>query len=263
MGGQNTDLEYDYLVVSEDPGYIKKCNLANTNRLLTGRNQGLKYCKRKYTLVIRSDSEIINLNFLEAFEKQPKKDKNTKYSNLKSRIVICSAGNLKNSLFFLCDWYFFGLTEDVKKMYAIEPFDEANGKLDLSRPEFQTPHEFLGIGFSRGITSLDYEYKQFHDSTYRALWEHILVDNFIPVGFYKRYGIVNLKEPYYSNQKKNEGVHGIVHLMMNLEKEDWNCLYRKYYHDRISERVRVRWLISRCLISLYRVIKPMHSRKGR
>lgn len=255
----STDYQHDELVVSKDPGYISQNHLANTNRQIVGRLNGLELCKRKYTLIIRSDSEIINLNFIKAYINHPPKNGASNYTNLKSRIVICSAGKLENALFFLCDWYFFGLTDDIKKFYSLPPFDNNDESLDLSRPKFQTPHEFIGISFSNLISKFDYGYNNFYDKTYKELWERILVDNFITLGFYKRYGIINHKEPYYSNQKKNEGINGIYHLMMNFEKEDWNNLYYKYYHKKIHENIRVRWIVARFLLKIYRVVRPVNT----
>lgn len=61
-------LGYDKLVLTEDPGDNSFCNI---NRLVLSRIAGIKFASRKYVLAIRSESDILNTNFLNFFNKFP------------------------------------------------------------------------------------------------------------------------------------------------------------------------------------------------
>ena len=256
--GQKLNLNVDLIVESDDPGNLSVNLLGNINREIVGRMEGLRVCERKYTLIIRSDSKILNLNFVDEFERDYERGRYKAYDFLEKRVIMCSSGNMKNSLYFLCDWFFFGLTIDLIKLYDLPLFDKKEIE-DTSLPQYSTPHEYLAINFVKKFIELKYDYSRRKNKKEKEQWEKILCENFITLGFYENYGILNLKEPYYSNQIRNASNFfcGMKHLMLNYEKEDWILIYNRLYRKRERIEKRLEWRAGWIGIRVYRMIKPV------
>ncbi|MDR2338107.1 MAG: WavE lipopolysaccharide synthesis family protein [Deltaproteobacteria bacterium] len=178
-----TDIDCDKLVISRDPGKIDINLLGNTNRQILGRRNGLKRVSRKYALILRSDNEIINLNFVRDFD---------------GRIVAHSAGPIRAKwLYHLCDWNFFGLTDDLRNLYDIPLFSPRKDR-DYSHIKYQTPHNWLAWNYFSKFANI--AYCKFRQATQAQLLEYkkLLLEKFNLIGFHDDFGIINLKEPYYS-----------------------------------------------------------------
>lgn len=259
--------EHDALCEQDDPGTNKIKRLGNIYREIIGRKTGLQKCDRPYTLIIRSDSEIINLNFVRAFEEKLQVGKYEEYRFLKDRVMMCSAGFTANSLFFLNDWFFFGKTEDVRDMFDLPVIDEdllSDDEKEL--PDYNSPHEYLATKFVKKHMDLDYTYEDFSNNKYKYkdIWEKIIVENFKMLGFYESYGITNLKEPYHTNEINNAKhfIPGMKHLMLNFEFEDWYNCYNRLYEDKVKINPRIKWFVARIGISFYRKLKPKRLQKN-
>ena len=127
-----TDLDYDTVVFSEDPGacdvvYNGKKYYNNLNRQLVGIKNGINNVKSKYILKIRSDSILLGDNILKCFNMFPNREE--EYEFFKKRLVIGETFNTyKRSLnnttvympFNISDWFFFGYTEDIKLLFDID-----------------------------------------------------------------------------------------------------------------------------------------------
>jgi len=124
-------LDYDILVENEDPGAIIQdfeCNIYNNvNRQLISSQNGLKKVSRKYTLKLRTDFYLKGNRFLKYFDKFPVR--NDKYAFFKHRVIVSSLYSREFSAerkkiktpFHPSDFYFFGLTEDVKSYFENIP----------------------------------------------------------------------------------------------------------------------------------------------
>ena len=114
------------IIFNKDPGFVRDQHLnsatsgSNILRQITSVKNGLKEIKSKYTLKIRSDcyfnsNKILNLNLSKFL-------KNKKYSFLKERIITSSVGSLNQLetkiLYHYSDWFNFGLTEDLNKLWT-------------------------------------------------------------------------------------------------------------------------------------------------
>jgi|InofroStandDraft_1065614.scaffolds.fasta_scaffold40797_2 WavE lipopolysaccharide synthesis. len=256
-----SNIEYDALCEQDDPGANKIKCLGNIYREIIGRKAGLQKCDRLYTLIIRSDSEVINLNFVRAFEEKLRVGKYEEYRFLKDRVMMCSAGWIASSLFFLNDWFFFGKTEDIKDMFDLPVIDESLLSDDeKGLPDYNSPHEYLATQFVKKHMDLDYTYEDFSNNKYKykGMWEKIIVENFKMLGFYDNYGITNLKEPYHTNEVNNAKyfIPGMKHLMLNFEFEDWYNCYNRLYEDKIKIKPRAKWFMARIGIGFYRKLKP-------
>lgn len=254
-------IEYDALCEQPDPGANKMKCLGNIYREIIGRKTGLQKCDRPYTLIIRSDSEIINLNFVRAFEEKLQIGKYEEYRFLKDRVMMCSAGWTASSLFFLNDWFFFGRTEDVRDIFDLPVIDESSvGDDEKSFPDYNSPHEYLAMKFVKKHIDLSYTYEDFFNNKckYKDIWEKIIVENFKMLGFYDNYGITNLKEPYHTNEVNNAKyfIPGMKHLMLNFEFEDWYHCYNRLYENKVKIKFRMKWFVARVGIGFYRKLKP-------
>lgn len=134
------NIEYDVVIFNKDPGGIPMVlngvdRINNTNRMLVSTINGIKASKRKYLIKMRTDIYIENLNFIDKFGLFPITNK---YSLIRERIVSLSANHPKRGaeiVFTISDWFEFGYTEDIRKLWSI-PLQsencmvEQNGKKD-------------------------------------------------------------------------------------------------------------------------------------
>ena len=70
-GTDTTGLDFDDLVLSDDPGALKfnKTDYCNINRMLTTSKAGIACAARPYILKLRSDLELRSLDFINYFSK--------------------------------------------------------------------------------------------------------------------------------------------------------------------------------------------------
>jgi hypothetical protein len=250
-----TSLDYDKLVLSKDPGFIKVNLLGNTNRQIVGRLEALKQVTRKYCLVMRSDSEIINLNFVNSLFKF-NEHKYSENHYLSSRICACSFGPIwLNWLYHIADWFFFGETKDLINLYDIELFKE-DKNADYDEPKYLTPHNWLMYNFAKKNCQ-QVEYKELYKTTKKDkdLYLRILVENFIVLGFDIHYGIRNNKEPYLQEKLiENKKPSKLKRLCFySFDAEDYVNLYNRVYNKKIFIKYRLGWILCK--------IKIMFSKK--
>lgn len=122
-------LDYDILILNKDPGaerqkkFKRKILYNNMSRMILSTNNALNRVNRKYTLKLRTDACIDNLNFIDSFNEFPQRCERYKLfkhrilaSTLFSKIAVNKHKQKTELPFHLSDWWFFGLTEDVKKL---------------------------------------------------------------------------------------------------------------------------------------------------
>ena len=124
--GSNTEgLDYDKLVLNKDPGYYicdEDFNIKNNvNRQIVSTKNGLKTASRKYAFKTRTDIAITSTNFLTYWNKFTKRSSECKVLN--ERVLInnlyCANPVKTKLLFHISDWVFFGLKEDVLRIWDI------------------------------------------------------------------------------------------------------------------------------------------------
>jgi hypothetical protein len=125
---QNSDvnnLDFDDLILSKDPGGIKaKVNGGTVNllRQIISTLTGLKNCKTDYAIKIRSDMAFFGNNLLHHYSKF--KNFQRSKGHFISRVMILENGTLNpNNLyempFHFGDWFYFGKTKDLLKIFSI------------------------------------------------------------------------------------------------------------------------------------------------
>lgn len=125
VGSDLTGLHADRVVLSDDPGpaahFIKPAQ--NVNRQIVSSANGLRVATRKYSVKLRSDTLIEEPNFLAYLDAFP--DRDEQVSLYRGKIVASALGTTDPrtitpySFFHLSDFFFFGLTEDVRTMFDI------------------------------------------------------------------------------------------------------------------------------------------------
>lgn len=123
-------LDYDELVLSEDPGaegFIFPKQPNNINRIIKTSIEGIKKVDTEYCLKVRSDSLIDNLDFLYIYNKWKDIKPDSKNSLFKNRVLANGLLTLdiKTSKipYTLNDWFFLGHTEDLHYLFDIPLFD--------------------------------------------------------------------------------------------------------------------------------------------
>ena len=128
-------LDYDELVISEDPGpnirYFKRDGTPqrfNNNRQIVSSREGLKRASTRYAVKLRSDNFLTGSQFLELQKKFPARSQ--KYKFLDERVVVSNVFTRKYAkgypvAFHLSDFFYFGLTSDLKKIWDLDLYPDA------------------------------------------------------------------------------------------------------------------------------------------
>jgi len=141
--GSNLDgLDFDECVLSDDPGTVatilsftkEKKHFNNVNRQLVSTQNGLAKVKTKYVLKLRSDMIVLNDNLLRAYNLFLKH--NNKYRIFKEKVAVQNLfsrrkfevfyGNTFYTPFHISDWFYFGLTEDIRAFFSETPLMPEN-----------------------------------------------------------------------------------------------------------------------------------------
>ncbi len=132
---KNCDVDYDELIINDDPGacecglYAREPIANNGNRQIVSTKEGIAKVNTKYTLKLRSDLILLSDDILKYMDAFPIRD--NKYSLFKKRIIIgelftrndfcyhdiAGKWHVVPKPFHPSDWFLFGLTEDIKLLY--------------------------------------------------------------------------------------------------------------------------------------------------
>lgn len=138
--GQDLEgLDYDELVISEDPGpNIRNFRTDgspqyyNNNRQIVSTLAGLKHVKTPYAVKLRSDNFLTSNQFVELQTQYPARCEACHF--LKERVVVSNVFSRKYAkgfpvAFHLSDFFYFGLTEDLLRIWDLDLLE------DLTQPE--------------------------------------------------------------------------------------------------------------------------------
>lgn len=247
-----TGLDYDVLVLSEDPGnvlmekYKSQAVYNNMNRQLLSTQAGLKKVSRKYTLKLRSDLILTQNDFLNYFDKFQNRIEDYKLferkiltSTLFTRYNIKSPKLKKRVLmpFHISDWWFFGLTEDINTYFkdtlpAKEPdftkyFDKPENQNKItpySTAKFKfAPEQYFGYEcFKRNFNDIYMEDASDYNDELMRKFRICLVNNFIVLEFAQS-GIYLNKYSYSKNEKFSGDQYIGLYNFYRYESE-----YKKY-----------------------------------
>ena len=203
--GSNIEgLDFDILVENKDPGAViqnyESNAYNNVNRQLVSTQNGLKKAGKIYTLKLRTDFFLKGPRFLKFFDKFPKRNKN--FSFFEHKVIIpsvysreYSSENKKIKIpFHPSDFYFFGLTEDIKLYFDNIPLMPDN---ELANYKFKNPERkpYFGDTFKfppeqyfclcfvqKFIPDLDFEDWSDWNKELCDISKHFIYSNFIFLG---------------------------------------------------------------------------------
>ncbi len=131
-------LDYDELVISEDPGSnIRYFSLDgtpqrfNNNRQIVSSREGLKRVSTRYAVKLRSDNFLTGSQFVSLLQKFPLRSQQYKFFD--ERVVVSNVFTRKYAkgypvAFHLSDFFYFGLTTDLKIIWDLTLYPDANDK---------------------------------------------------------------------------------------------------------------------------------------
>ena len=257
-------LDYDKLIVSEDPGAIVMSpnEVNNVKRQICSTINGIKACQRQYVLKIRSDIELKSAGFINYFSKFPNYKKEMQI--FKQKIVV-STFVTRDSLDWECsyclsDWVSFGLKEDMEKLWNIPyPTQEEEQWFNIHCRDLNTirkyptlicrynPEQHILISCIKKYLNVNFPRSMFSSSTDANIdFLKCLANNFICLSP-SQYGIHFQKET-------RKGADRWKILTFNR----WVKYYNKYAEGNIK-RSWIDWqklqLLPNCISSLTRLYK--------
>ena len=222
----------DTVVINEDPGaeiqHARTKTLNNINRQIRTTKNGLNKVTRKYTIKLRSDLIIENGNILKVFE-EPKESSLKSHKIFEKKICVSLLYSRRYyrgimTPFHISDWYYFGLTSDVKKFFSL--IDE------VDEPHFTK--YFLGKKSPFGSTTFRYAPEQYFTySAYKKCIGHIEMNDAFDVtadteSESDKFVISNFKILKY----KESGIYNSKYLCSKNETDigaDWFGLWTKHH----------------------------------
>ena len=243
-GSNVNNLNYDILVENEDPGAIIFCGdiYNNINRQLLSTQNGLKKVTRQYVLKLRTDFYLAGSDFLNYFEKFPKR--NEKYSLFKHRVIIptvysrlFSEETLLPVLFHPSDFYMFGKTEDIKAYFMntdLAPTEDmANYDIEYSQKPYKlatwryTPEQYFCWSYVKQFyKDITFEHCGDYSKELKELSDNILFNNFI---FLDISASSILSKKHFKSLKLDSSIPGIIFLEKFAKK--YKCDYASDFNS--------------------------------
>ncbi len=148
-GQETSGLDCDVLIESEEPGVIDMISRTNTlfkvstNNQIVSTQKGLEKADRKYCIIMRTDIVLSGAGFMKYFEKF---NRAPSCGFVEKKVVVLPTFNgrkRRDVLFGPADWFFFGLTKDIKNIFDIPLMDTAK----LAGPKIND-HYVIGNNFN-------------------------------------------------------------------------------------------------------------------
>lgn len=148
QGAETSGLACDRIVLSEDPGGRPHLHdpryLHNTNRQIVSTLAGLREATRRYAVKMRSDHLLTGADFLEYFDRFPKRG--TGYVMFEHRVIVADiytkSPDRSPALFHPSDWFHFGLTSDLLLLWDLPPPPEPESTEYFNRHPEENLHRF-------------------------------------------------------------------------------------------------------------------------
>lgn len=238
--GQPIDgLDVDDIILSDDPGnnvieYRSSGEpvFVNENRQIVSSRNGLKRVITQYAIKLRSDNVLTSDNFKSLFEKYPVRAKQQKL--FKERVVINSLFTREisrgfPSLFHVSDFFYFGLTEDLLKIWDIPLFTDF---IQIDKSELYAGYPYhrlsceqrLFLSALKHSFGLDYNVKFLtdYDRNLKKISKLTFANNFV-VASADQVGL-GLSSKFISHRRFKQTSQKITY----LDYFRWRCLYQEY-----------------------------------
>lgn len=224
-GTELPDMPDVELVFSEDPGPNIRANL---NRQLVSTLSGLRAVKTKYALKMRTDFELSGSNFFKYFGLFQKRAPKLKI--LEER-VLCYGWRYRphkgnKRLFHPGDFYYFGLTSDIVKIFDIPLlYDVGENEGAINARHYSNSWNFSAEQYiwhtflqQNSDSFADFE-SDIRNSDLLAVSELSYANNLV----FLSYPEFSIRTPKGSLRKNNFGVN-----LTSYKFADWLAMYKKY-----------------------------------
>lgn len=217
----------DKVIVSEDPGNFKIAQslpiFNNVNRQIVSTLSGINHVKTRFCFKLRADFFITGrdfLNYVDRFE-----DCEPEYKVFHNKVLACcyyTRNSHSSSLpFHVSDFAFFGLTEDVRKIFDIPlmPVNEVVwGSSGYNR---YYPEQYLFINLLRKNGHIiNCDFRDDYTIENATATERYIASNFVLLD-YKRFNLMNTKKTFSITNAPLGFASCYTH-------GEWQQLYRKY-----------------------------------
>lgn len=226
-----SDLTYDELILSEDPGFIcysdgEGGSPNNVNRQIVSTLAGLKHVQTRYAFKIRTDFCITGDNFLKFWNEFKNSDE--AYRIFYSKILACTYFSRNPSSgahfpFHPSDLAFFGETEDLFNLFNIPLAVEGDKNKGINRNRFNRyapeQHIFINCLRKNNKTILCNYYDDNSDINVVET-EKYFASNFVFLTF-EQFNIEPSKSTFFMNLHPDSFRTCYTHY-------EWMNLYKKY-----------------------------------
>lgn len=210
--------------------YDEDDNRNNVNRQIFTVQAGLEKVRRAYTLKIRSDILLRSRGFLEFFERY--QERRSGEGVFENRLVVCNYYTKNPRVvplpFHPSDWFVFGKSADVRRLYEIPFMDGAA----LNWFSVRKKEILLYTGYTGQFTPEQHIFLScvqkycpascccYYDATPEnvRLTERLFADNFIVLDYQKQLDIIFTKYP----------PNRFLDSASLLSHRHWKALYRRY-----------------------------------
>ncbi|WP_108945133.1 WavE lipopolysaccharide synthesis family protein [Shewanella halifaxensis] len=229
-------LEPDILLLNKDPGPTidwydaeGKPKLQNYNRQIVSTVEGLKRVTTPYAVKIRSDNFLTGNNFVAAQQAFPAREEPAKLFS--QRVVVNTSyfrqySNGQKVVMLPSDFFHFGLTEDLLKIWDIPLFtDRKFEPSKLGTPQYRgapkpSPHPEQ-VYCNAWLMALDntvpyLQHRHDHSPELLKYWERFIATNLVVLEP-EQINLGLIKRFIPKNKRTNEICH-----------QDWLLLYKKY-----------------------------------
>lgn len=232
-------LDYDDLVISEDPGpnivgYAANGDALkrNDNRQIISSREGLRRVESRYAMKLRADSFVVSDRFKYLQQAFPRRHPEHKF--LKERVVISSIFTREYAkglrvIMHPCDFFQFGLAADVLDIWDLPLFEDyvfdehrSGYRQYAGAPAFSSSAEQdLCVRFVNKHLSSPISIRKLHDTSadLRRI-SNLYYANNVVVGSPADIGL-GLPVRFMARPRRK-------HTITYLTHTGWRCLYRKY-----------------------------------
>lgn len=247
------DINVDLIIENNDPGptilsYGKDNHpkTVNINRQICSTINGLNKVKTKYAVKLRSDNILHANDFIYYLEKF--KCKNSKYSLFDKKIIYSNlfAKEITKGTripYFFSDFFHFGTTRDLKKLWDINLFDDYQfnqklvGKFQHKQYPMRCSHveQDLWLAFLTKQTGKQYNiYDEYGTAEDIRDSYNFMINNLIILD----YKMIGLEVPSRLEQPNKFPYEFYSHLR-------WKWLYERYFNIRTSITVsfKIKWYL--------------------
>jgi len=234
-------LDYDELIICDDPGRnIVGYNpdgsprYENTNRQIVTTAEGLRKVNTKYAIKLRSDNYLTGNSFKQLQSKWTKRCEELRFTE--ERVVIANTFSRRfyrglRITYYICDFFYFGLTKDLKAIWDIPHFADIAYREDQKNCEQHpgSPWPILDVDQMLAKRFLKHSYKfnigieHKHDLRFNARnnSDRIFANNFV-VATPEQINF-GLPTKFKVNRQAKKSTQ-----ITYLSHAEWERLYKKY-----------------------------------